>query len=405
VALAIAERATVRVFGESELTLPSREDYASIALAEGQIHCDTTKSLTIETAAGSVVSEGGTFYVAATPGDPASTTVSVVAGTVRLSNAQGALIVGPSQTAVVTAVTTPTRLDPSHAREIERLQREVHTLRDENLALKAELDRLQTHYLQSLAALQLAPAGTAKETRSEAETSSETALETFYATAEKGIYRFMREFEKIPSLIEAFRKLGPQGIRLLAEILTHDESPDRRFLAALLFEYLKDPSSIPPLEAALKDDPAAFVRRIASHALANIEPDRVSVLLNEVFHNPQEEMVVRINAAGGLARLGHFEAIEFLEKFYEDTNNDAAMRLGALETLASVARRESAPFFRRILTSKAQPGYFPMAIQALEQIKDVEALPLLRDIADAETVEPSVRDAARKAYESILNSR
>jgi|SRR5688572_5034630 len=219
----------------------------------------------------------------------------------------------------------------------------------------------------------------------------------FAALAPKGLKAFSDpEYGAI--LKELFKKKD-KSIEFLAEQLLNSKSQDERFLAAAMLEALKDPAGIAALSESLGKDEAGLVRRMASHALAMIGTDASLPALRAAM-SADKDWGVRVNSAYGVAKMGQPDGAKVLEEAYY-SKEAAGYQAIIFNALADAATSSSAPFFRKVLGESSEIGYLIGSIGALEKLKDSESLSLLTRIAGDAKYDPTVREAARRAADSL----
>jgi HEAT repeat protein len=201
-------------------------------------------------------------------------------------------------------------------------------------------------------------------------------------------------------LVEQLKKGGAKSIAYLADKLMNSKDPNERFLAAALMGGLGDPAVIPHLGKALEVDEAGMVRRMASNALALMKhADGLPALRAALASD--KDWGVRVNSAYGIAKLGQSDGEKALEDLYYSKETQAGYQVFVFGALADVATQASVPFFRKILGEKTELGFQLGAIGVLEKLKVVDAIPDLNRIAGDANYDVSVRDAARKAADSL----
>ena len=205
--------------------------------------------------------------------------------------------------------------------------------------------------------------------------------------------------EEFAKLLEQFKKGGAKSIEYLADKLLNGKTPGERFLAGAFLEGLSDPASVPALSKSLENDEAGAVRRMASHALAMLHNESALPALRAAMAG-DKEWGVRVNSAYGVGKLGQPDGARTLEELYysKESKPYLAAVFGAI---ADVASPTSVPFFRKILGESTEMSFQIGAIRALEKLKATEAVPDLNKIAGDQNYDVSVRDAARKAIESL----
>ena len=201
-------------------------------------------------------------------------------------------------------------------------------------------------------------------------------------------------------LVEHLKKGGAKSIAYLADKLLNSKDANERFLAAALMAGLADPAVIPHLGKALEGDEAGMVRRMASNALALMKNADALPSLRAALA-ADNDWGVKVNSAYGIAKLGQADGAKALEDLYYSKETQAGYQAIVFGALADVATQANLPFFRKILGEKTEIGFQLGAIGVLEKLKAVEALPDLNRIAGDANYDVSVRDAAKKAADSL----
>src|SRR6185436_13381621 len=102
--------------------------------------------------------------------------------------------------------------------------------------------------------------------------------------------------------------LGPEGVKLMIELLGSSD-PKERFLAAKVLEDLNAPPAIGALKKAALEDGDRMAASMASHALAFMDDPQVVPALREIA-DAKKTWESRVNALWGLCKLGEARAIE-----------------------------------------------------------------------------------------------
>ena len=217
------------------------------------------------------------------------------------------------------------------------------------------------------------------------------------ALAPKGLRAFSDP--ELGKLIEELKKKGAKGVEAVADMLLNSKSQDERFLAGAILEGLKDPASIPALSESLGKDEAGLVRRMSSHALAMIGTEASLPALRAAM-SADKDWGVRVNSAYGVAKQGQPDGAKVLEDAYY-SKEAAGYQAIIFNALADAATPANAPFFRKVLGESSEIGYLIGSIGALEKLKDAESVSLLNRIAGDAKYDPTVREAAKKAAETL----
>jgi regulator of replication initiation timing len=288
-------------------------------------------------------------------------------------------------------------------KEIESLKENIQRLKTKNTGLKDEIKKLKDVFAKlekgNLALKKAAETGQKKtpKTQPEEKADAEKILAEFKKIAKSGLAAFASP--ETQKLVEKIKKLGDKGIEMLGEILLNDPSANSKFLAAAIFEKLKDTKAIQYLDEALKNDESDLVRRMAAHALAFMDNSETAPILERVM-NEDKDWGVRMSSAFGLGKLGKKEGIDYLLKAYKESKVPIE-KIAAFQSLALICDKSTAHVFRKILKKeKIEFGYKLAAIGVLEKMMDNDCLRDLEDIINGND-EESVKEAAKKAYNKI----
>jgi HEAT repeat protein len=100
--------------------------------------------------------------------------------------------------------------------------------------------------------------------------------------------------------------------------------------------------------------------------------------MERILINPDEDRLVRLGAAYGLAESGRPLGVNGLSQIFEESTADGRGRDMAFRALASLKDERSLPFMRQLVTSPVEPGYRLQAIQYLTKQGDRQALAAAR---------------------------
>jgi HEAT repeat protein len=123
--------------------------------------------------------------------------------------------------------------------------------------------------------------------------------------------------------------------------------------------------------------------------------------MEHMLSNPAEDRFVQLSAAYGLAEAGRPAGVTGLARIFVDADSDGRLRQMAFRSLAALNDERPLPFMRQLLGSQADPAYRLQAIRYLTAQNDRQALGALQRVMQSPDEQPSVRDAAARAYAAI----
>ena len=202
-------------------------------------------------------------------------------------------------------------------------------------------------------------------------------------------------------LVDDLRAMGDVGAQALMRVLSAGTDSDERRAAAQLLGALQVPEALPLLRDILDKDGDVLLRRAAASALRQLgTPDAVS-MMERLLANPEEDRLVRLSAAYGLAGSGRAQGVSALGQIFDEANADGRGREMAFRALAALDGDRALPFMRHVLASDAEPSYRLRAIQYLMANGDRQAIGTLHVVMQSPNEQPSIRDAAARAYRAL----
>ena len=226
------------------------------------------------------------------------------------------------------------------------------------------------------------------------------------------IYRYLDEVNSAPGsarwrqrrdMIEDLRAMGEAGTEALGRVLAGGTTADERRTAAQLLGELGDPRALPVLQDVLDKDNDVLLRRAAAAGLRRLAGPETAPFLETLMGNGGEDRFVRMSAAYGLAQLGKPQGVSGLTMIFDESNADGRGRDVAFRALRSLNDERALPFMRQVAASGAEPSYRLQAIRFLTTQGDRQALAALQQIMQSPSEQPSIRDAATRAYTTIAS--
>jgi HEAT repeat protein len=190
--------------------------------------------------------------------------------------------------------------------------------------------------------------------------------------------------------------LGPEGVKLMIELLGSSDAKER-FLAAKVLEDLNAPAAIGALKKAALEDSDRMASSMASHALAFMDDPQVVPALRSIA-DAQKTWESRVNALWGLCKLGEPRALDDALAIMKNEKEDKKVRgaLGAnlllLPDPALLAVADET--FRQF---GSEPAIANMAIAYYKSINVPEGTARLQSIASDPKQTEEIRKAAREA--------
>lgn len=190
--------------------------------------------------------------------------------------------------------------------------------------------------------------------------------------------------------------LGPEGVKLMIELLGSSDAKER-FLAAKVLEDLNAPAAIGALKKTALEDSDRMASSMASHALAFMDDPQVVPALRSIA-DAQKTWESRVNALWGLCKLGEPRALDDALAIMKNEKEDKKVRgaLGAnLLLLPDPALLAVADETLRQFGS--EPAIANMAIGYYKSINVPEGTSRLQSIAADPKQSEEIRKAAREA--------
>lgn len=317
--------------------------------------------------------------------------VAVQAGDVTVENDRGAVTVAPGEQAVARAGEAPAKA-AAEARVAE-VEARYEALKREKDAQQADYDRLKAR----LAVLERENKAAAAEVK--LRPSAEVTADLKALMKSEGL-----KLLALPKDHPLFRELvamGPEGVRLLGELLKSGDA-DERFGAAAMMELLLDADAIPLLEDAIfggDNDGNVLVQRMASHALGKIGGEAAVPVLERVV-SEGSEWGVRTNAAYSLAEMGRQSGIDWLLDAYR-TEQDAGAKMAILGAMGQVGDPSYLPTLHEVLKNETEYSKRYMAVMGIAKAARQESLSVLSEIIDDPNEDKMIITEAKKAYDEI----
>jgi HEAT repeat protein len=190
--------------------------------------------------------------------------------------------------------------------------------------------------------------------------------------------------------------LGPEGVKLMIELLGSSDAKER-FLAAKVLEDLNAPAAIGALQKTALEDSDRMASTMASHALAFMDDPAVVPALRAIA-DANKDWASRVNALWGLCKLGEPRALDEALAIMKNDKEKKEVRgaLGAnLLLLPDPALLTVADETLRQFGS--EPQVAQMAIQYYKSINVPEGTARLQSLANDPKQSEEVRKAAREA--------
>jgi hypothetical protein len=224
------------------------------------------------------------------------------------------------------------------------------------------------------------------------------------------LYRYLGEtsqpggasrWQRAREVADDLRAMGDAGAEAILRALAGGTSSEERRAAAQLAGDLQIAQALPLLQDILDRDADVLLRRAAALGIRRLEtPDTIPVM-QALLANPAEDRFVRMSAALGLAQLGNPLGVTGLAQIFEESTVDGRGREMAFRALSSLNDERSLPFMRQLLTSGVEVSYRLQAINFLTAQGDRQALVPLQLLMQSPTEQPSIREAAARAYATI----
>jgi hypothetical protein len=208
-------------------------------------------------------------------------------------------------------------------------------------------------------------------------------------------WREMRE------IADELRSMGGVAGEALMHVLASNADSDDRRTAAQLLGQLRLPQALTALKDVIDKDEDILLRRAAASALRQLQTPESLQVMEHLITNPNEDRFVRLSAAAGLVDAGLPLGVVGLHQIFTESTADGRGRELAFRALARLNDDRSLPFMRQVLGSPIEPAYRLRAIQYLAAQGDRQSLPTLLTVSRSPSEQPSIRDAAARAYTAI----
>jgi hypothetical protein len=234
----------------------------------------------------------------------------------------------------------------------------------------------------------------------------EAALDRFYkyldAVGRNGNSGEGRErWQRARQLVEDLRGMGEVGSQALMSVLAGGTDSDERRAAARLLGQLQVPQSLPLLKDIVEKDDDLLLRRAAAAGIRQLQTADSIPVMEHILTNPNEDRFVRLSAAYGLAEAGQPQGVAGLTQIFVESTGDGRGRDMAFRALANLDDNRALPFMRSVLASQTEPSYRLRAIGYLTAQGDQQSLATLQVVMNSPNEQPSIRDAAARAYRTI----
>jgi len=123
--------------------------------------------------------------------------------------------------------------------------------------------------------------------------------------------------------------------------------------------------------------------------------------MERLLATPNEDRMVRLSAAYGLAESGRPNGVAGLAQIFAESAADGRGRDVAFRALVSLDDDRAAPYMRQIAAATGEPSYQLRAIRYLATQGDQQSLPIFQAIMNNPGAQQSVRDAAGNAYRAL----
>jgi len=175
--------------------------------------------------------------------------------------------------------------------------------------------------------------------------------------------------------VDMLVKIGPEACGALITLL-EDPEPEIRWCAAEALGTLKDKRATDALIRHLHDDIGGS---IAAQSLGQIGDTKAIAALLNALDDTHLKNVVRISAAGALARMDRIEGLDYLKAMIKSSKPED--RAAVAEELGSPRIKCS---FELLVSMLADTGPFVKrnAVKSFGKLHDSRVIPLLRRLAD-----------------------
>ena len=232
--------------------------------------------------------------------------------------------------------------------------------------------------------------------------SVEAALDRFhkYLEATRGTGGRER-WQRARALVEELRGMGDVAGKALMQVLADGNDSDERRAAARMLGTLQVPQALPLLREIAEQGDDVLLRRAAAVGLRQLQTPESLPVLERILANGADDRFVRLSAAYGLAESGRTGGVSGLAHIFQESAIDGRGRELAFRALTSLRDERPLPFMRQVAASDAEPAYRLRAIQYLTAQGDQQALATLRVLMQSSTEQPSIRDAAARAFQAL----
>ncbi len=195
--------------------------------------------------------------------------------------------------------------------------------------------------------------------------------------------------------------MGRAGVQALMQVLASGGDSDERRAAARLLGALQAAEALPLLRDVIDKEDDVLLRRAAASSLRQLQTAESIPVMERLLANGAEDRLVRLSAAYGLAVSGRSAGVTGLMQIFEESTADGRGREMVFRALNALNDERSVPFMRSLVTSQAEPSYRLRAIEYLSAHGDWQDLGALQIVMRSPNEQPSIRDAAGRAYAAI----
>ena len=250
-----------------------------------------------------------------------------------------------------------------------------------------------------------APSASSKTSTPAPPPTLEAALDRFYkyleATSAGNTGEGRERWQRARQLVEDLRAMGDVGAQALMSVLAGGTDSDERRAAARLLGQLQVSESLPMLKDIIEKDSDVLLRRAAASGLRQLQTPESIPVMERILGNPNEDRLVRLSAAYGLAEAGQAQGVAGLTQIFVESTPDGRDRDMAFRALAALDDNRALPFMRQVVASQTEPSYRLRAIRYLTTQGDQQSLATLQVLMNSPSEQPSIRDAAAHAYRTI----
>lgn len=392
--LATAE-ASIRLGPHASLTVGPR-----LRLHAGEVVVTAAGPLVLETPAGEISNDGGTFRAALGPdawSEPMRPALSHLVAMAATAAVTVLLVRALDGDATVQTGAGSARV-PAGAVAVATAEGPVRIPAAEDAALRGRLAQRDETIAELRSRIrELERAARTGDVAPRAPADVQAAVRALAREMGINAYGFLTPDT---ALMKEIAALGPEGVKLLSELL-RTGNDDERFVAAAMLEKLGDPAAIPALADALFDQNSdnTLLQRISSHAIAVIGGEEAIAPLERVLEG-DGEWGIKANSAYGLANMGREAGIDWLRETYQNTD-DAMAKAALLPAMAEVGDPSYLPILHKLLAEETEYSKRFVALHGVSKIGSAESLPFLQALIDDATADRALVTAARKAFNEI----